>query len=122
MQRITFNGNTPFEIQNISLQKDGFKVTFTKPIRKGVASKIDNYEMKSYFYKSSHHYGSKQYEMKNFKPKSVSVSEDAKSVVLKLDNLQEGRIFELNIVGDFKSYKDEKVGQNRICYTINKLR
>ena len=96
-------------------------MTFTKPIRKDVASKIDNYEMKSYFYKSSR-YGSKQYEMKNFKPKSVSVSEDGKSVVLKLDNLKEGRIFELNIVGDFKSDKEEKVGQNRICYTINKLR
>jgi glucose/arabinose dehydrogenase len=120
MQRITFNGKTPFEVQNMSLLKDGFKITFTQAINKGDAAKVSNFPMKSYFYKSTHGYGSKQYEMKSFKPKSVTVSEDGMSAILKLDNLQAGRIFELNT--SCKSKNNEKVAHPQICYTINKLR
>lgn len=122
MQRITFQGNTPFEVKNMSLLKDGFKITFTKPVKKDVAAKTDNYQLKRYFYKSSHAYGSGQQEMTNLKVKNATVSEDGLSVVLKLDGLKERRVFELNIVGDFKSETDEKIGQEKICYTLNKLR
>ena len=122
MQRISFNGKTPFEVKNMSLLKDGFKVTFTKPVGKDVAAKVSNYEFKRYYYKSSHKYGSAQNDMSKLKVKSAVVSEDGMSVTLKLDGLKERHVFELNVIGDFKSDKEEKVGQNKICYTLNKLR
>jgi hypothetical protein len=122
MQRVSFNGKTPFEVKGMSLLKDGFKLTFTKPVKKDVASKTDNYKFKRYWYKSGHAYGSGQNDMTDIKVKSAVVSEDGLSVTLKMDGLEERRIFEMNLVGDFKSDKDEKVGQDKICYTLNKLR
>ncbi|MCM8532660.1 MAG: hypothetical protein NE330_15950 [Lentisphaeraceae bacterium] len=122
MQRLTFTGKVPFEVQKMSLTKEGFKLTFTKPIRKDVASKVDNYEMASYFYKSSHNYGSGQKDLTKFKPVSATPSEDGMSVTLKLNNLKERHIFEVNFAGDFKSDKDEKVVNPKVCYTLNKLR
>lgn len=122
MQRISFNGKTPFEVKGMSLLKDGFKVTFTQPVRKDVAAKTENYNFKRYWYKSGHSYGSGQKDMTDIKVKSAVVSEDGLSVTLKLDGLKERHIFEMNIAGDFKSDKEEKVRQGKICYTLNKLR
>ena len=39
IQQIKWNGETPFEIQNMELQDKGFKFTFTKPVNREIASK-----------------------------------------------------------------------------------
>ena len=122
MQRITFNGKTPFDVKNMSLQKDGFKITFTKAVDKNTAAKTANYEFKRYYYKSSHKYGSAQNDMTKLKVKKAIVSDDGLSVTLKLDGLKERHVFEMNLIGDLKSDKGEKVSQGQFCYTLNKLR
>ena len=39
IQQIKWNGETPFEIQNMELQDKGFKFTFTKPVSRRLPQK-----------------------------------------------------------------------------------
>ncbi|MBK1879848.1 hypothetical protein [Pelagicoccus mobilis] len=97
MQRITFTGEMPFEVQSMSLSKDGFELRFTKAVDPQAASDIANYAMKRYWYKSTHAYGSPQHDLTDILIRNVTLGKDGRSVHLKVDGLQKKRIFELNL-------------------------
>ncbi|MEM9158410.1 MAG: hypothetical protein AAGB46_05115 [Verrucomicrobiota bacterium] len=122
LQRITFTGKTPFEVQSMSLQKSGFKIRFTKPVDKASASELSNYAMSRYWYLSSHRYGSNQKDMTEIAIKDAEVSQDGLTVSLKIDGLEAKRIFELNLQEGLLARDGSRISQPQICYTANTLR
>ena len=122
MQRITFTGETPFEIQTMSLTEDGFELRFTKPIDKKIAADMANYSMSRYWYRSSHAYGSAQQDKTDLAITGLEISEDGRLLSLQTDGLQPKRIFEVNLSENLRAADGSSLTQHRICYTLTKLR
>lgn len=122
IQRISWTGKTPFAVQSMKLTKIGFDLEFTLPVDKATASDVSNYPFKRYYYQYHVAYGSKQFDLQEFTPKSVSISADGKTVSVDLgDKMLAGRQFELN----FKAIKakDGTAPLNSlIVYTANRLK
>src|SRR5262249_34829847 len=99
LQRLVYTGTLPFEVLTMSLTKEGFDLTFTKPLDSETANKLTAYSMQSFTYNYWSNYGSPEVDQKAEPVKSVTVSPDRKTVSLALDNLRVGRVYELRLSG-----------------------
>lgn len=122
MQRITFTGEMPFEVQTMSLTKDGFEIRFTKPVDPKAASQIANYSMKRYWYQSNHAYGSPQHDVTEIPVEKVKMGKDGRTLRLKLNGLEAKRIFELNLSERIVAADGAQLTQPQLCYSLTKLR
>ncbi|MDQ8183218.1 hypothetical protein [Pelagicoccus sp. SDUM812005] len=120
LKRVIYTGELPFEVQNISLEKDGFTLTFTKPISSASSYQLANYAAKSYWYKSFHAYGSPQMDLQELEIPKIQV--DGNTLFIQVPQLQADRIVELNLPADLQAADGTPLGQSQICYTIRKLR
>jgi hypothetical protein len=120
LQRITFTGEVPFDAKTMSLTKDGFVVTFTKPIDPVGGARPGSYKMKRYYYGYGPQYGSPQKDETELKVTSVVLSPDGLSATLVVDGLQKDRIVQLDL--DLNAADGTRIRQPVLCYTINRLR
>jgi glucose/arabinose dehydrogenase len=120
LQRLVYTGVVPFEIHAMRLTKDGFDLTFTKPLDPGTAEKLERYNLSSFTHYYWGTYGSPEMDAKAEKIRAVTVSADGKAVSLKVDGLRVGRIYEVNLNG-VKSADGEAVLHPVGYYTLNDL-
>ncbi len=121
IQKITWNGNVPMEVLNMSLTETGFELTFTKPVDPELASQPENYNFERYYYKYHEAYGSDRYGIKEIKVTGAEVSDDRKKVSLQLEKLDPDFIYDMRIE-NLKSESGDTLVHNRVYYTINRLR
>jgi hypothetical protein len=120
LQRLVYTGVTPFEIHAMKLTKDGFDLTFTKPLDAATAAKVAAYNLSSFTHNYWSTYGSPEVDRKAEKIQTVTVAPDKKSVSLKVDGLHIGRIYEVNLDG-IKSEDGDSVLHPVGYYTLNDL-
>lgn len=120
IQRITFTGKMPVDIQNINLTEEGFKLAFTTQMDKSALENPENYSVRSYFYAYHSKYGSDQMDLKDIEIKGVEVSEDGKEVRFGLSPMEKNRVYEIQL-NNFQSVAGDSLSNNLICYTINEL-
>jgi hypothetical protein len=58
LQRLIWNGATPFEMRTMKAMPDGFEIEFTRPVDKASAEDIASYSVESFTYKYHPVYGS----------------------------------------------------------------
>ena len=118
LQEVVWSGKTPFEMQRINLSKDGFKITFTKPIAEKDLAKI--FSIKSYSYKYHRKYGSPKVDLKDHTLSDFVVSADRRVVSFKLDQLEANKSYEFKLNG--MTAKDGTLLANTAAYyTLNRL-
>ena len=120
LQRLVYTGVVPFEIHAMKLTKDGFDLTFTKPLDPATADKLANFNLSSFTHYYWSTYGSPEMDTRAEKIRAVSVSADGKAVSLKVDGLRVGRIYEVNLNG-VKSADGDAVLHPVGYYTLNDL-
>jgi hypothetical protein len=120
LQRLVWTGAVPFEIHEMRLTKDGFDVTFTKPLDPATAEKLENYSLKSFTHYYWGTYGSPEVDQRAEKIQAVKVSADRKMASLKVDGFHPGRIYELHLDG-VKSADGDAVLHPEGYYTLNQL-
>lgn len=126
IQRIMFTGEQPMEVLTMKLTGKGFALTFTQPVDPATATNPDNYKIRRYRYeykKKDINEGvdvANQADLRDITVTGIQLSEDGKKVTLTLDDLKPGFIYELKL-GDIKSPAGKPLGNNLICYTLNKL-
>ena len=118
LQRLVWNGQTPFEIHEMHAKKDGFEFTFTKPVDPKTASDPKSYTVETYTYVYRAEYGSPEVDQTVPKIKNVSVSADGRSAIVTLDALQEGHVHEFHLPG-VKSATGETLLHPAAYYTLN---
>lgn len=118
LQRLVWNKKVPFEIHTMSAASKGFKLTFTKPVDRESAGKIDHYKMKSYTYRLRSNYGGPDENTQENAITKVDVAEDGKSVVLTVDNLRKGYVHELNISDQLKNQDGHPLLHRDAYYTL----
>jgi len=120
IQRITWNGETPLEVQSMSLAKDGFELTFTKPLDAASAGSPSAYSMLHFHYIYRREYGSPEADKTPVQVKDVEVSPDGRHVKLLMDLVPQ-TIYQLNLQG-IKAADGSELRNNAAYYTLNRLK
>jgi hypothetical protein len=120
IQQISWNGKTPFEIQNMELQEKGFKFTFTKPVNREIAAKKETWPFSRYFYEYREAYGSPRSDESKVDITAIHISKDAKTIEVELAELKAWHIHEVT-VQNLSSSSGDKLTNNYIVYTLNRL-
>lgn len=120
IQRLTWNGKMPLEVQNMSIRPDGFELTFTNALDAATADDPANYKFKRYRYAYHETYGSPQLDMADVPVTKAALSSDGKRVRLTLGEPLRGGgfVYELTL----KNVRDQSgadVLHPYVVYTVN---
>jgi glucose/arabinose dehydrogenase len=121
LQRITWNGRTPADVQDMSLTPDGFELRFTRPLAEGVARADTAFQFMRYYYEYHRKYGSDQYGRQRVEVTDVEVSDDRRRVRLRLADLVPGYIYHAQMSG-LETESGMPFPNERIYYTLNRLK
>ena len=99
LQKVTWDGTAPFEILDVKMTKEGFRVSFTKEIKSDSISK-DSLKIDSWWYNYNKTYGSPKDDVAEESMSKLVVSEDRKSLLIEMP-LAEKRVYGL----DFSALK-----------------
>jgi uncharacterized cupredoxin-like copper-binding protein/glucose/arabinose dehydrogenase len=121
LQRLTWSGVMPFEVQTVKAQPDGFELEFTMPVDEKTARNAGSYELSTFTYKYHHIYGSPVINQSARNIKAIVVSPDHKRVRIVLDSLKEGYIHEIRTAGLRSETGNVALLHNYGYYTLNKI-
>lgn len=121
LQRLTWSGVVPFEVQTVRAQPDGFELEFTMPVDEKTARNAGSYQLSTFTYKYHHIYGSPAISQSARSIKAIVVSPDHKRVRLVLDSLKEGYIHEIRTEGLRSENGNIPLLHNYAYYTLNKI-
>jgi mono/diheme cytochrome c family protein/glucose/arabinose dehydrogenase len=99
LQRLTWTGRRPFEIEEMRARSDGFELTFTQPVAPDSASDPSSYDLSSFTYKYHATYGSPPIDRKEGRIEDVQVAPDSMSARLRIEGLRRHYIHELKMPG-----------------------
>lgn len=120
LQRLEWNGKTPFEIKAIKAQPDGFELEFTQPVDLKRARDVNSYQLTRFTYMYSHHYGSPVINQGNCPVRAIEVSADRLKVRLVADSLKQGYIHEIKATG-VRSTENFGLLHDYGYYTLNNI-
>jgi hypothetical protein len=120
LQRLVYTGVLPFEILAMKLTKEGFDLTFTKPLDPATAEKLAAYSVQSFTHNYWGTYGSPEVDRRAEKVQRVTVSPDRRSVSLAMTGFRPGRVYELHLDG-IKSSDGDPVLHPEAYYTLNEI-
>ncbi|WZP01063.1 hypothetical protein EP7_004863 [Isosphaeraceae bacterium EP7] len=118
LERLTWKGETPFEVHHMTANPDGFSLSFTAPVDRATASDPGSYPMRAYTYIYQSSYGSPEVDVSTPKVTRAEVADDGKSVRLTVDGLREGHVHELHM----DALRDASKGpllHSEAYYTLN---
>jgi len=118
LQRLIWDGETPFEIHEMRARPDGFDLTFTEPLDRSTAESPSSYKMETYTYIYQASYGSPEVDGTKPVVKSAVLSSDGLTLHLAIDALVEGHVHELHLPG-VRSAKGEPLLHPAAYYTLN---
>jgi hypothetical protein len=120
LQRIDWNGVVPFEVKEINIKKDGFLVTFTKPIDKRAAAQTDAYSITSYTHIYHGAYGSPEVDQTTATVSRAVPSADGMSVMVHLEKITEDHIHEFDL-GPITTPDGQRLLHKKAYYTVNEI-
>ena len=120
LQRLVWNGLTPFEINKIHAKSDGFEISFTQPVDVKSVKNVASYALRSYIYQYHHQYGSPIINVNELKIKGISVSPDKKTVRISMDGIRQFYIHEFILKGVLNE-EGEPLLHETAYYTLNQI-
>lgn len=120
LQRIDWSGLTPFEIKEINIRKDGFLITFTKPVDRRVAANPAAYAITTYTHNYAAGYGSPEVDHTTAVVSNAAPSADGLSVMVRLTEIVEGHIHDFDLAR-MTSRDGEQLLHAVAYYTVNEI-
>jgi len=120
LERIEFTGNTPFEIERITIHPKGFHLKFTKPLSPETAIKPENYQLATFTHKYHGAYGGEEIDQTKPKVTAVTLSEDKLTATITLDTITQGHVHEFHLPSILDSNKQPLL-HNFAFYTVNEI-
>jgi hypothetical protein len=120
LQRIDWRGETPFEIREINILPDGFRLNFTRPVDAAVAAKPETYVLSTYTHIYQGAYGSPEVDQTTPRVTKADVSDDGLHVALKIDGMQKGHIHDFDLAA-MRSRNGEPLLHKKAYYTVNEI-
>lgn len=120
LERLEWSGKMPFEINRITIEPDGFKITFTKPADLVTGSSTDSYAISAFTHPYHAGYGGPEIEQHKPGLKAVSIDEDGLSARITLEKLDQGFVYEFDLARLRSRDKEELLHRNAF-YTVNEI-
>ena len=120
LERLEWSGKLPFEIKRITIEPDGFKVTFTKPVESTTGSSPSSYSVSAFTHPYHAGYGGPEIEQQKPAVTSVTLAEDGLSAKIALEKLNRGFVYELDLVA-LRSNDGEELLHRNAFYTVNEV-
>lgn len=120
LEKLKWSGKTPFEIQRVNIQPDGFIITFTQPVDRKSAANPDSYQITDFTYKYHRFYGSPAIHLENRTIYKVEVNQDATQARIFVEGLRPGYVNEIKLSG-VRNQGNQPLLHTTGYYTINEL-
>ncbi|MBW7892072.1 MAG: PQQ-dependent sugar dehydrogenase [Chitinophagaceae bacterium] len=120
LQRLSWNGKTPFEMEKIEARPDGFEITFTQPIDVTSARNASSFAVTRFTYQYHHNYGSPIINSGSCPVRAIEVSADRRKVRLLVDSLKLGYIHEIKAEGVLSAERNTLL-HDFGYYTLNQI-
>ncbi|NBQ56867.1 MAG: auracyanin family protein [Opitutaceae bacterium] len=121
IERVTWTGQTPFEIKEIKAQPDGFLLKFTQPVDRATAENFTSYSLAGFTYNYHTAYGAAPVNRMVCPIQKIVVAPDGLSVRLAAQCLREGFIHEVKASGVRAATGGSAVLHPVAYYTLNRL-
>lgn len=95
LQKLKWTGKTPFEMQKVEAQSDGFLISFTEPVDRRSAANPDSYSVTDFTFKYHHLYGSPVTDQEERTIFKVELAQDGMSAKLLVEGMREGYVYEI---------------------------
>lgn len=119
IQRVSLKGVIPFDIKDMKLKKDGFELSFTKPLaRQDKEDLIKAISIRKYNYHYHAKYGSEQINTEEVSIADVKIHRNGKEMSLKLDTVEKGFIYEMNLDSVFSKNRTDTLINKIVAYTV----
>lgn len=120
LERLEWTGKLPFEINRITIEPDGFLMTFTKPVEPITGNTPDSYAISAFTHPYHAGYGGPEIEQHQPGVTAVVLAEDGLSARLTLATLQPGFVYEFDLAR-LRSRDHETLLHRQAFYTVNEI-
>lgn len=122
LQKLVPNGTETFDIQKMELADGGFDLTYTKPLSEETATDLaEKYIVQQWRYVPTAAYGGPKVDQETLTVTDATLSEDGKTVSLKIDGLKPGRVVYVRSPRPFEADDGEPLLSTEAWYTLNNL-
>ncbi|MEL6923335.1 MAG: auracyanin family protein, partial [Bacteroidota bacterium] len=120
LQRLVWNGKTPFEMETVKAKPDGFEIAFTERVNKKIAEDPASYSITDFTFKYHHFYGSPPINKEKKNIVKATLDEDGKTVRLYFDGFRPGYVYEIKAEG-VRNDRGQELLHNFGYYTLNEI-
>jgi len=120
LQRIDWSGIVPFEIREINITSQGFRIHFTKPVDPTTAANPDSYRLSTYTHIYHAGYGSPEVDHTTPRVTRATPSPDGLSVLLNLEKIIPDHIHEFDLSA-VSSPNGQRLLHTKAYYTVNEI-
>jgi hypothetical protein len=120
IERLQWSGKMPFEIERITIEPDGFRIAFTKPVDRSAGQAADSYAISAFTHPYHAGYGGPEIERFEASVEAVALAEDGLSATIALDSLKQGFVYEFDLSG-LRSRDEEELLHRNAFYTVNEI-
>ncbi|MEX0726286.1 MAG: c-type cytochrome [Planctomycetaceae bacterium] len=120
IERLTFTGELPLGIREVTAITEGFEIAFTAPVDANAATQAGNYSISGYTRQYQGGYATP--DSGRFQPKidRVEMSDDCRTVQLHVGPLKTGFVYEIHC-GKLGSNGDKALWPSEAYYTLHRL-
>ncbi len=120
LERCEWTGVTPFEIERVTIARDGFDVRFTRPVDRAVAADAARWHLSSYTHVYHEEYGSPEVDPTTPRVVRAAVGDDGSTVHLVVDGMVLGHVHEFDL-GELRASDGEPLLHRHAYYTVNRI-
>lgn len=120
LERLQWSGKMPFEIDRITIEPDGFKITFTKPVDPATGAAPQSYAISAFTHPYHSGYGGPEVDRRKPGVNRVSLADDGLSARIALGKLEPGFVYEFDLAG-LRSRDQEELLHRHAYYTVNEV-
>ncbi|MGV9391240.1 family 16 glycoside hydrolase [Streptomyces olivaceus] len=122
LQKLTPNGGDTFDVQSMRAVPGGFDLTYTQPLSGETAAELaDRYAVEQWHYTPTADYGGPKIAEEQLAVRSATLSDDGRTVRLRLDGLKPDRVVHVRSPQPFASASGEKLWSTEAWYTLNEM-
>lgn len=122
LQKLTPNGRNTFDIKSMRAVPGGFDLTYTQPLSAATAERLAaRYRVEQWRYTPTTDYGGRKIAEETLPVRSATLSEDGRTVRLRLDGLKPGRVVHVRSPRPFTSAAGEPLWSTEAWYTLNRM-
>ncbi|MEM7307240.1 MAG: ThuA domain-containing protein [Planctomycetota bacterium] len=120
LERLDWSGETPFEIERISITREGFRVRFTKPVDAQTGADAGSYALSTFTHIYRGAYGGPEVDETTPEVLDVVLSDDGLTATLVVDGRERGHVHEFDLAA-LRSRDGEELLHKDAYYTVNEI-